>query len=169
MFTTLDAFLQSWQFESAHTQRLMDALTDASLAQPVAPGTDRRTLGRVAWHLVQTLPEMANRTGLAVGGVDLEAPVPAHAAAIAAAYAATSRSLAEQLRASWRDESLATEHEMYGERWTGAKVLAALLLHEVHHRGQMTVLMRQAGLAFPGIYGPAEEEWAGMGMQPPRV
>ena len=35
---------------------------------------------------------------------------------------------------------------------------------EAHHRGQMTVLMRQAGLTVPGIYGPAQEEWAAMGM-----
>jgi uncharacterized damage-inducible protein DinB len=28
----------------------------------------------------------------------------------------------------------------------------------------MTVLMRQAGLRVPGVYGPAEEEWGEMGM-----
>ena len=31
----------------------------------------------------------------------------------------------------------------------------------------MTVLMRQAGLKVPGVYGPAREEWAEFGMQPP--
>jgi uncharacterized damage-inducible protein DinB len=38
--------------------------------------------------------------------------------------------------------------------------------HLIHHRGQLTVLMRQAGLKVPGVYGPAREEWAAMGMQP---
>jgi len=33
----------------------------------------------------------------------------------------------------------------------------------------MTVLMRQAGLRVPGVYGPAHEDWAGMGMEPPEV
>jgi hypothetical protein len=28
----------------------------------------------------------------------------------------------------------------------------------------MTVLMRQAGLVVPGVYGPAREEWAVYGM-----
>ena len=28
------------------------------------------------------------------------------------------------------------------------------------------VLMRQAGLGVPGIYGPSKEEWATMGMPP---
>jgi uncharacterized damage-inducible protein DinB len=33
----------------------------------------------------------------------------------------------------------------------------------------MTVLMRQAGLKPPGIYGPAREDWATMNMEPPRI
>ncbi|WP_258881781.1 DinB family protein [Paenibacillus sp. sptzw28] len=34
--------------------------------------------------------------------------------------------------------------------------------HQIHHRGQMTILIRQAGLTAPGIYGPNEEETAAM-------
>jgi uncharacterized damage-inducible protein DinB len=41
-----------------------------------------------------------------------------------------------------------------------------LIVHEIHHRGQMTVLMRQAGLSFTGIYGPTREEWIKKGQQP---
>ena len=40
-----------------------------------------------------------------------------------------------------------------------------LINHQNHHRGQMTVLMRQAGLTVPGVYGPAKEEWATAGME----
>jgi uncharacterized damage-inducible protein DinB len=57
---------------------------------------------------------------------------------------------------------------MYGQTWKKRDVLASLILHQAHHRGQMTVLMRQAGLAVPGIYGPAREEWAAMGMAAPK-
>ena len=53
---------------------------------------------------------------------------------------------------------------MYGEKWTRAFTLGALIGHQCHHRGQVTVLMRQAGLKVPGIYGPAQEEWAVYGM-----
>jgi uncharacterized damage-inducible protein DinB len=38
--------------------------------------------------------------------------------------------------------------------------------HEIHHRAQMTVLMRQAGLKVPGLYGPAKEEWSQYNMPP---
>lgn len=33
----------------------------------------------------------------------------------------------------------------------------------------MTVLMRQAGLVVPGIYGPSKEEWANFGMESPQI
>jgi uncharacterized damage-inducible protein DinB len=33
----------------------------------------------------------------------------------------------------------------------------------------MTVLMRQAGLAVPGMYGPAREDWAKYGMAAPAI
>jgi uncharacterized damage-inducible protein DinB len=31
----------------------------------------------------------------------------------------------------------------------------------------MTVLMRQAGLRVPGVYGPSQEEWSQFGMEAP--
>jgi hypothetical protein len=49
---------------------------------------------------------------------------------------------------------------------TNGSLLLFLLQHQSHHRGQMTVLMRQAGLSVPGIYGPSKEEWARFGMEP---
>ncbi|MEA3297729.1 MAG: DinB family protein, partial [candidate division Zixibacteria bacterium] len=44
-----------------------------------------------------------------------------------------------------------------------------LIQHQIHHRGQMTVLMRQAGIKVPSLYGPAKEDWAQMGLEPPEV
>ena len=58
---------------------------------------------------------------------------------------------------------------MYGETWKRGKSLPVFLTHEMHHRGQMTVIMRLAGLKVPGIYGPSKEEWTNYGMEPPAV
>jgi uncharacterized damage-inducible protein DinB len=167
MYHTLGEFHAHWQFESGDTQKLLDVLTDASLAQAVAPGS--RTLGRLAWHIAQTIPEMMGLTGLAVSGVDPHAPAPASAQAIADGYRTASASLVEQIKTQWTDASLTVEDDMYGQKWTRAMTLSALISHQIHHRGQMTVLMRQAGLRVPGIYGPAQEDWASMGMEPPPV
>jgi uncharacterized damage-inducible protein DinB len=163
MYRKLDDFLQSWTHESEGTLKLMDALTDASLQQRVT--ADGRSLGFLAWHLATTIPEMMNRTGLEVEGA-AHGPAPGTAREIREAYAAASRSLVDQLRSRWTDASLDEQHDMYGERWSGGMTLCAVIAHQAHHRGQMTVLMRQAGLRVPGIYGPAREEWAAMGMAP---
>jgi uncharacterized damage-inducible protein DinB len=162
MFRTIQDFEKTWDVEREGSQKVMRALTDASLGQQVAPGG--RSLGRVAWHIVQSLGEMGGHAGLQVGGVDEKAPQPAQAAAIADAYAANAEALARAVKASWKDSDLPGEIDMYGEKWTRGRTLAILISHEVHHRGQMTVLMRQAGIAVPGVYGPAREEWTAYGM-----
>ncbi len=167
MFTRIEHFKANWKYESESTLKVLRALTDASLQQAVAPG--RRTLGRIAWHLVLTIPEMFSHAGLTVDGPAQDAPVPARAADIVAAYERAAASLPQALGAHWTDETLRVEDQMYGETWRRGFTLLALVMHQAHHRGQMTVLMRQAGLAVPGVYGPAEEEWAGLGAPAPEV
>ena len=167
MFRTVADFQKAWEYETASTSKLLRALTDTSLHQAVAPHD--RTLGRIAWHLVTTVPEMMHRTGLTLSGPDEKAPMPTQASAIVSAYDAVARSLAEQVRERWTDATLPELDDMYGEKWKRGFTLAVLIRHQAHHRGQMTVLMRQAGLKVPGVYGPAREEWASMGMQPPTV
>ncbi|MBL0170612.1 MAG: DinB family protein [Gemmatimonadaceae bacterium] len=167
MYSSPSEFARDWHFESQGTQKVLDRLTDASLAQEVYPGG--RSIGRLAWHIAQTIPEMMSRTGLRISGVGEHEPVPSSAAAIAKGYHAASASLLEQIAAHWTNATLTESDDMYGEQWTRAETLSALLRHQTHHRGQLTVLMRQAGLTVPGIYGPTKEDWAQMGMEPPPV
>jgi uncharacterized damage-inducible protein DinB len=162
MFRTIDDFENVWTDEREGSLKVMRALTDASLGQIVAPGG--RTLGRIAWHIVQTLGEMGGQAGLEVEGANEKTPQPATASAIAEAYAASAGALASAVKASWKDSDLPVLIEMYGEKWPRGKALWGLVAHEVHHRGQMMVLMRQAGIKVPGVYGPAKEEWTTYGM-----
>jgi len=113
MFTTLPAFLATWGYESGETQKLLDALTDASLAVQATP--DTRSVGRLAWHIAQTIPEMMGHTGLQVAGPGEHDPVPASAAAIREGYRTAAAALAEQLRRQWTDASLQQTDPMYGE------------------------------------------------------
>lgn len=164
---TIEEFLADWKYESGQTARLMDALTDASLGQRVVEGD--RSLGWTAWHIVTAMPEMLTRTGLKFTQVAPDAPRPATAVEIAAAYKAAAAEVADLVAANWTDASLQVKDEMYGEPWARSFTLTVLLRHEIHHRAQMTILMRQAGLRVPGVYGPAKEEWAQFGMQAPAV
>lgn len=167
MFRTIADFKDTWHGESQATLKLLRLLSDASLAQPVSP--EGRTLGRLAWHVTLSVGEMMSRTGLSLDGPAEDAPVPAQAGAIAEAYERAARSLANAVDRAWTDETLEAEDDMYGQKWTRGRTLSVLVLHQAHHRGQMTVLMRQAGLVVPGICGPAREEWAAFGMPAPEV
>ncbi|MBD0380475.1 DinB family protein [Paenibacillus sedimenti] len=167
MYTSLQSFIDEYTYEAEGTQKLLDLLTDASLEQEVLPGY--RTLGRLAWHTVTTVPDMLHRTGLQFDAPYAYSEPPASAAEIAATYRTAVQSMLEAIRTQWTDETLQLEVNLFGEPWKNGFTLSAFLMHEVHHRGQMTVLMRQAGLTIPGIFGPAKEEWAAMGMEAPVV
>jgi uncharacterized damage-inducible protein DinB len=162
MFRKTEDFLAQWPVESEGTLTLLRALTDASLAQRVDP--EGRTLGRIAWHITQSIQGMANRTGLSIGVGDLEqAPVPREAREIAMTYERLSAALLEAVR-GWSDETLLETNDIFGRPWAKGFTLDVLVRHQAHHRGQMTVLMRQAGLPVHGVYGAAREEWAARGM-----
>ncbi len=165
MYRKLEDFHKGWKSHSDSTRKLFAALTDESLACTVADG--HRTLGGMAWHIVTTIPEMMGQAGLSIPHVDEKSLPPATAAEIVAGYDAASMGLALAVSKSWDDSDLSTIDDLYGEKWPRGLTLAILIHHEAHHRGQMTVLMRQAGIKVPGIYGPSQEEWATYGMEKP--
>jgi uncharacterized damage-inducible protein DinB len=167
MFRSLDDFTAAWTQESDGTLKVLRTLTDASLAQPIVPGG--RTLGFLAWHITCTLAEMGGtQAGLVVEGPTEKThpAVPAHAADIVVQYERSAASLLDAVKTAWSDAQLGDPIPMYGEQWPRGLVLSILVSHQTHHRGQMIVLMRQAGLSVPGLYGPSREEWEAMGVPP---
>jgi uncharacterized damage-inducible protein DinB len=161
MFRKIKDFTNAWKYEHESTLKILDALTDASLGQKVTE--EGRTLGFLAWHITQTLGEMLGQVGLTIDGPGPDEPCPASAAEISKAFEQASRSAGEAIASDWTDETLLQKDEMYGETWARGITLFYLIAHQAHHRGQMTVLMRQAGAPVPGVYGPSKEEWAAMG------
>lgn len=165
MFTSIEQFEKMWLSESGFTRKIMDALTDQSLSQSICEG--HRTLGRIAWHICETIPEMMNQIGLKLEL--LTPPVSTEAKVMQEKYARSSQALLEQVKSGWTDETLQKEDNLYGETWKKGVTLTVLIQHEIHHRGQMTILMRQAGLIVPDIYGPAKEGWSKYNAKPPEI
>ncbi|WP_243293207.1 DinB family protein [Geothrix mesophila] len=173
MFNRLEDFRTTWQEEVEDTLKVLRAIPDQALDQAVAPG--HRDLRRLGWHLVGSIGSLTSQMGLRVDGPAQDergfpvAPPPARAPAIADAYARSAESLLEAL-ADWDDAELEKVDLIFGHlHWKRSQTLLALLVHQVHHRGQMTVLMRQAGILVPEFYGPTREGWAAMGMPAPAV
>ena len=164
MFRRISDFVGTWKYESDFTTRMMRILTDESLSTKVS--AEGRTLARLAWHITQIIGATINQTGLHIESPANDAPIPEHASEIADTYERVAQAALEAIEKNWTDDSLETTHTVFGQPWTRSRVLRAMVTHQIHHRGQMTVLMRQAGLIVPGVYGPAREEWAIVNITP---
>jgi len=162
MYRTVEDFLNDWTQENDSTLKVFKNLTDASLKQKVS--AEGRSLGHLAWHIVLTLGEMGEKADLKVNAPPESTPNPSTASTIVATYEKAGASLAAEIKQKWNDEMLPEEIDMYGQKWTRSATLNSIIKHQIHHRAQMTVLMRQAGLKVPGVYGPSREEWSQFGM-----
>lgn len=167
MFQTLDGFFKLWNFEADATQKILNQLTDESLSQEVTP--QNWTLGRIAWHTVTAIGVIASRTDLSFDSPNQDYPVPTSAKFISDSYQNARSALYQAVKKQWTDKSLGEVKEFFGQRMSNSELLFFMLQHQIHHRGQMTILMRQAGLIVPGLYGPSKEEWAMIGMEAPKM
>jgi uncharacterized damage-inducible protein DinB len=162
MYYKLQDFLKDWAYESEATLKLFSNLTNESITKVVNENV--RTAGRLAWHITTTIGEMAHRTGLTFNAVQSDSPIPVTAKEIVDAYKEASVNMLEAVKSNWKDDSLLIEDDMYGEMWKRGTTLEIIINHQIHHRGQLTVVMRLLGLKVPGVYGPAKEEWVNYGM-----
>ncbi len=160
MYQTLQQFLDDWKHESSLTSNVLTVLTDSSLGQTVTEAKGR-SLGELAWHLATSVTGMLSAGGLQIEGPGFSAPVPSHAQDIVQGYRQVSEAASAALKEQWTDAKLAEPLLLFGRiETTYAGLLTLVVRHQIHHRGQMTILMRQADLVPPGVYGPNEEEGA---------
>ena len=164
MIRKIEDFLSDWKYESESTLKLFSLISNEALHKKNHEHV--RSMAFLTWHLTITISEMLNKAGLPVSGPDEHSKPPATIEEIIAAYKHSSASLVEILPKQWTDDVLNEEVNMYGDTWKKGTVLSILIRHQAHHRGQLTVLMRQAGLKVSGVYGPSKEEWAAWNMAP---
>jgi uncharacterized damage-inducible protein DinB len=164
MYHTINEFLQDWKPESELTLKIFCALTDASLNQQI-PGY-RRTPGRLAWHIAGSIGKMMRMAGSQIEAVEETEKIPDSAAEIVEEYRAASVNLSRKIQNDWSNNSLNEVITAFGRELKKGDILKMIVTHQIHHRAQLMVLMRQAGLKVPGIYGPSYEEWEQVGMKP---
>lgn len=158
---------QLWQeleMEAQTTRRLLERVPEGKMDW--RPHPRARTLGELATHVavvpaavvaLAALPSPAQMPNFA------DPPPPARAAGFVPMLEETlvraQRTLAglddDALRATWR--------LMHGERELLALPRAAflrtvMLNHWYHHRGQLSVYLRELDVPIPSIYGPSADE-----------
>ncbi|NMH68087.1 hypothetical protein HF072_04775 [Bacillus sp. RO3] len=163
MFTTVQDFLQEWKQEAAVTQKVLNTLTDESLKQEVSE--DLYSIGSVAWHITGAAYYFPAQVGITFEVPDLRKEAPASAAEISETYHLVSERLSEAVTDQVSDEKMNEMVNLFGMEMPIQAVFRLLIQHQAHHRGQLTVLMRQAGLKVPGVYGPSKEEMEAISAQ----
>lgn len=165
MYRKIADFIADWKVEEESTLKIFSGISDEKITVKIADNI--RSLGQLAWHITQTLTEMPHKSGIVRENSLEQEPLPLTFDAIASQYKKYSKKLVESLQKNWKDTELTRAIELYGEKWEKGRVLSALITHQIHHRAQMTVLMRLQGIKVPGLYGPAREDWANFGMPAP--
>lgn len=163
MYRNISDFLKEWETEKDATLKIFDNLTDKSLAYIAYEGG--RSIARIAWHITSSISEMGRMAGLDIEVIDEKTNGSFSTAYIKTEYELIAAQLLKAV-SEWTNDKLEEEIELYGKKWTIGFTLLVLVRHQIHHRAQLTILMRQTGLKVPGIYGPSKEEWADYNMQP---
>jgi len=164
MYTSIEDFIIDWQQEADFTLKVFANIPDDKKSKSVY--VNIRTLDRLAWHITQTLTEMPFRAKIMEQDYLDKKPIPDSFGEILDIYKKHSEELTRLLNDKWSKLDLKEKIEVYGQKWQRRMILSVLLKHQVHHRAQMTVLMRLLNIKVPGVYGSAKEEWINYGMQP---
>ncbi|WP_054710658.1 DinB family protein [Bacillus sp. JCM 19041] len=155
MYRQVNDFLQEWKQEVAQTQAVLNAVTDEKLGQAIEEG--HNTLGWLGWHLTTAPLFFTGEAGLKLD-VELAETQPSSAEVISASYRKISEAVAQAVENQEDDKSIVELVDSFGTKMPKGAILRLLISHQTHHRGQMTVLLRQAGLTVPGVYGPTKEQ-----------
>ncbi|HEX6464604.1 MAG TPA: DinB family protein [Vicinamibacterales bacterium] len=157
----LDLFLESWDREAAKTVRLLKALPPTQY--DFRPDPKGRSLGELAWHLAEGDAYIS--VGIAGGKFDFQVKPPdierpRTVEALAPGYERVHRAAVDRVR-KLKPEDLDRSIDFFsGPRTIRELLWESILFHAIHHRAQMTVLIRLAGGEVPGLYGPNREETA---------
>jgi uncharacterized damage-inducible protein DinB len=160
---TIDDLLQELEQEAQTTRRVLERVPEDRLDW--RPHDKSMTLGQLAMH-VATLPRaIAELSTQAAFDINTKIPRPS-ATGVAELVAAHDQSVARArtLLGGMGDAALASPWKMVsGDQEVaamprGALLRSILLNHWYHHRGQLTVYLRQTGAPVPAIYGASADE-----------
>jgi uncharacterized damage-inducible protein DinB len=159
----IDGMLQELEQEAQTTRRVLERIPEDQMNW--RPHPKARTLGELAFHVATVPGSVAEFIASPSPGQvpDFIDPSPPSAAELVPALA-ESIAKAKQILGGMDDATImATWRMIDGEREVFAlprvSLLRSIMLnHWYHHRGQLTVYLRELDIPIPSIYGPSADE-----------
>ena len=154
MYRKAEDFLADWEMNAKGTLHVMQAITEDKKNVAIVEG--HNSLEWLAWHLVSVAGAFGHFAGLQIPAPGPDMPTPQTMEEITGMYEAVINAYKKEVE-KLTDEQMEEEVEGFGGMMQRGKLLSKLIEHQTHHRGQMTVLLRQAGLKVPPVMGPTAE------------
>ena len=160
MNNELQSFVRQWEHETKGTLLLLRSLPSNQYG--LRPDEGGRSLGELAWHLAEvnayvSLGIEQREFKFDVKPANIERPKTVEA--LAPAFESVHQDAVVRVK---RLETVSLNEEIRyadGTTWTINDLLwRKLLLHSIHHRGQLTLLCRLAGGATPPLFGRTREQ-----------
>ena len=158
-----DALLQELEQEAQTTRRVLERVPDSGLGWKPHPKS--MTLGQLALHVATTpggVAEIASKPSIDTPPA-FDQPAAQSAAELLPALDASVRR-AKELVGAMDDETmlatwtLSSNGQVLMAMPRVALLRAIMLNHWYHHRGQLSVYLRQLNVPVPSIYGPSADE-----------
>jgi uncharacterized damage-inducible protein DinB len=162
MSDELQTFISTWDTEAKKTAAMLQALPEGQY--DFRPDAGGRSLGELAWHLAEI--EAYSGFGIERGAFEIGVRPPGierprSIEALAPGYERIHADSMERIRKLTPADLDRQVMFFTGNPMSIREILwSAVLHHQIHHRGQLSVLCRLAGGAAPGTYGPNREESA---------
>jgi uncharacterized damage-inducible protein DinB len=162
MYRNITDFQNMWQFETDATLMCFRNLTDTSLGY--RSSAFPRGLGRLAQHIAEAPSAYFSKSRIPVDG-PAYGVTPATVDQLIKDYMQGMSAILLEV-ANWSDGNLEDSIEFFGMPMKKGMLLSTVIHHQAHHRGQLTVLMHEAGVPAPGFYGPTASEQRVRGEEP---
>lgn len=157
-----DQLIQELKMEAATTRRVLERVPDAHLSWK--PAEKSRTLGQLAMHIAVNPGSTASLVTENPRQLPMFSdPEPANTAEIVEALDRSVQQAADVLGAMDDASLMETWRVLHGTRELMALpriafLRSVMLNHWYHHRGQLSVYLRQLSVPVPSIYGPSADE-----------
>jgi uncharacterized damage-inducible protein DinB len=156
----IDTFIEVWEREAATTANLLRSLPRDQY--DFRPDPEGRSMGELAWHLAEGdgyITHGIERGEYAQGVKPPGIERPRTVEELASGYERIHRDAVARIRAL-RPEDLDRQLTFFGLGPMPIRELlwTLVLMHGIHHRGQLTLMCRLAGGRPCAVYGPTREQ-----------